>query len=207
MKKLESSILNMVLALVCVAVIMGAILAYIHKITEEPIRQQAEKALSDGIKNVMGGGDLKVAQTDTIRKEIKGKQVVFVAYKAVDASDKDLGVAIESTTSGFGGDLNVLVGFDPEGTILGYTILDHSETPGLGAKAEKWFQSDGKGSIIGKHPEKHNLTVSKDGGDIDAITASTITSRAFLLAISQAYDAYHDVQTDGSTSATSKITE
>ncbi len=207
MKKLESSILNMVLALVCVAVIMGAILAFINKITEEPVRLQAQKALSEGIKSVMGGGDLNVTQTDTITKDIKGKQANFVVYKTEDNSGQPLGVAIESTTNGFGGDLNVLVGFSPDGTILGYTILNHSETPGLGAKADKWFQNEGKGSIIGKHPEKNNLKVSKDGGEIDAITASTITSRAFLLAISQAYDAYHEVETDGSTSATEQIKE
>ena len=97
---------------------------------------------------------------------------------------------MESTTSGFGGDLKVLVGFNQEGNILGYTILQTAETPGLGAKAEGWFQKDGKGSIIGKNPSTDNLTVSKDGGSVNAITASTITSRAFLLAVNNAYNAY-----------------
>ena len=101
-----------------------------------------------------------------------------------------MGAAVESTTQGFGGDLKVLVGFSPEGKILGYTILASTETPGLGAKADKWFQKDGKGSVIGKSPSEKPLTVSKDGGDIDAITASTITSRAFLNAINHAYTAY-----------------
>ena len=53
-----------------------------------------------------------------------------------------------------------------------------------------WFQKDGKGSIIGKNPSTDNLTVSKDGGSVNAITASTITSRAFLLAVNNAYNAY-----------------
>ncbi len=202
MKKLESSILNMVLSLVCVAVVMGIILAYVHKVTEGPVAEQDAKVLADGIKAVMGADELEVKNECTIEKEIKGKTATFTAYETVDNDGEALGVAVRSTTGGFGGDLNVLVGFDTEGNILGYTLLSHSETPGLGAKADKWFQADGKGSIIGKHPERDNLTVSKDGGDIDAITASTITSRAFLLAISQAYDAYHGVQTDGSTSAT-----
>jgi electron transport complex protein RnfG len=83
----------------------------------------------------------------------------------------------------------VLVGFDPEGKILGYTLLEHAETPGLGAKADKWFQKGEKGDIIGKSPAEP-LTVSKDGGQVDAITASTITSRAFLLAVNNAYNAY-----------------
>lgn len=201
MKKLESSITNMVLVLVGVALITGGILAYVNHITEEPIKLQASKTLADGIKSVMGGVQLTVVEDDTIRQTIKGKETLFVVHKTVDTNKNDLGVAVESTTGGFGGDLKVLVGFDTEGNILGYTILQHSETPGLGAKADKWFQKDGKGSIIGKNPEKDNLTVKKDGGDVDAITASTITSRAFLLAVNQAYNAYKSGHVDANTSA------
>ncbi len=202
MKKLESSITNMVLVLVGVALITGGILAYVNHITEAPIKLQAEKTLADGIKAVMGGVQLSVAENDTIKQTIKGNEAVFVIHKTVDSNKQDLGVAVESTTGGFGGDLKVLVGFDKDGNILGYTILQHAETPGLGAKADKWFQKDGKGSIIGKNPNKDNLTVKKDGGDIDAITASTITSRAFLLAVTQAYNAYKSGHVDANTSAT-----
>lgn len=202
MKKLESSITNMVLVLVGVALITGGILAYVNHITEAPIKLQAEKTLADGIKAVMGGVQLSVAENDTIKQTIKGKEAVFVIHKTVDSNKQDLGVAVESTTGGFGGDLKVLVGFDKDGNILGYTILQHAETPGLGAKADKWFQKDGKGSIIGKNPNKDNLIVKKDGGDIDAITASTITSRAFLLAVTQAYNAYKSGHVDANTSAT-----
>lgn len=192
----------MVLVLVGVALITGGILAYVNHITEAPIKLQAEKTLADGIKAVMGGVQLSVAENDTIKQTIKGKEAVFVIHKTVDSNKQDLGVAVECTTGGFGGDLKVLVGFDKDGNILGYTILQHAETPGLGAKADKWFQKDGKGSIIGKNPNKDNLTVKKDGGDVDAITASTITSRAFLLAVTQAYNAYKSGHVDANTSAT-----
>lgn len=192
----------MVLVLVGVALITGGILAYVNHITEAPIKLQAEKTLADGIKAVMGGVQLSVAENDTVKQTIKGKEAVFVIHKTVDSNKQDLGVAVESTTGGFGGDLKVLVGFDKDGNILGYTILQHAETPGLGAKADKWFQKDGKGSIIGKNPNKDNLTVKKDGGDVDAITASTITSRAFLLAVTQAYNAYKSGHVDANTSAT-----
>lgn len=203
MKKLESSITNMVLVLVGVALITGCILAYVNHVTEGPIKEQAEKTLADGIKSVMGGVNLTVEKDDTVKQNIKGKETVFVIHKAVNEKKEDLGVAIESTTGGFGGDLKVLVGFDTKGNILGYTILQHAETPGLGAKADKWFQKGEKGDIIGKNPATDNLIVKKDGGDIDAITASTITSRAFLLAVSQAYDAYKELPVDANTSATS----
>lgn len=202
MKKLESSLMNMVLVLTLVAVIMGGILAFVNHFTEGPIAEQKEKALADGIKAVMACNDLKVAKTDEVKQnDAKGMEMTFTIYQIQDAQGNDLGAAVESTTMGFGGDLKVLVGFDPEGKILGYTLLEHSETPGLGAKADKWFQKDQKGDIIGKDP-KEPLTVSKDGGQVDAITASTITSRAFLLAINNAYNAYKTTPVDGETGAT-----
>lgn len=202
MEKLKSSITNMVLVLTGVAVVTGAILAYVNHVTEEPIKAQKEKTLADGIKSVMGGGDLKVVKTDTVRQnDAKGKELTYIIYQTQDANQKDLGAAVESTTGGFGGNLKILVGFDPEGRILGYTLLEHAETPGLGAKADKWFQKGQKGDIIGKNP-KEKLSVSKDGGQVDAITASTITSRAFLLAVNNAYSAYKATPVDANTGAT-----
>ena len=190
MKKLESSLTNMVLVLTGVAVIMGGVLAFVNHLTEGPISQQKEKALADGIKDVMVCQDLTVAKTDIVRQnDAKGKELTYTIYQVRDAKGNDLGAAVESTTGGFGGDLKVLVGFDTNGNILGYTLLEHAETPGLGAKADKWFQKGEKGDIIGKSPAEP-LTVSKDGGQVDAITASTITSRAFLLAVNNAYKAY-----------------
>ena len=206
MKKLESSLLNMVLVLTGVAVVMGGILAFVNHLTEGPIAQQKEKTLADGIKAVMVCDDIVVAKTDEVRQnDAKGKEQVFMIYQVKDAQGKDLGAAVESTTMGFGGDLKVLVGFNPEGTILGYTLLEHAETPGLGAKADKWFQKDQKGDIIGKYPAEP-LTVSKDGGQVDAITASTITSRAFLTAVNNAYNAYKATPAaDAETGATMQV--
>ena len=204
MKKLESSLTNMVLVLTGVAVIMGGILAYVNHLTEGPIAQQKEKALADGIKTVMVCDDLVVTKTDTVRRnDAKGKEQTYIIYQIQDAKQQDLGAAVESSTGGFGGNLKVLVGFDTDGKILGYTLLEHAETPGLGAKADKWFQKGEKGDIIGKSPMEP-LTVSKDGGQVDAITASTITSRAFLLAVNNAYNAYMHIPASDAESGASK---
>jgi len=202
MKKLESSLLNMVLVLTGVAVIMGAILAWVNSITSGPIAEQKDKTLSEGIKAVMVCNDLTVAHVDTVKNtNAKGKELTYIVYQTVDAKEQVLGAAVESTSDGFGGKLRVLVGFNPEGQILGYTRLEHAETPGLGAKADKWFQKGEKGCIIGLNPQEP-LTVSKDGGQVDAITASTITSRAFLLAVNNAYLAYKSKPVDAATGAT-----
>lgn len=97
------------------------------------------------------------------------------------------GYAVETAVDGFGGQFRVMVGFDAEGNILGYEILEHQETPGLGSHMTHWFKNADKPSqnIIGR--KAGSLQVSKDGGDVDAITAATISSRAFLKAINQAY--------------------
>jgi len=204
-KKLESTLLNMVLVLTGVAVVMGGILALVNHLTEGPIREVNKKKTDDGIKAVMVCDDLTLGKTDTVKQTINGKEYTYIIYQVKDAQGKDLGAAVESTTMGFGGDLKVMVGFNPEGTILGYTLLAHAETPGLGAKADKWFQKGEKGDIVGKTPSEP-LTVSKDGGQVDAITASTITSRAFLLAVNNAYNAYKATPaTDGETGATKQI--
>jgi electron transport complex protein RnfG len=186
----------MVLVLTGVAVVMGGVLAWVNHLTSGPIDVQKQQALENGIKTVMQADQLTVSKTDTVKTtDAKGKEQIYIIY------NNEKGAAVESTAMGFGGPLKVLVGFDNDGNILGYTLLEHQETPGLGAKADQWFQKGQKGDIIGKNPSSP-LTVSKDGGQVDAITASTITSRAFLLAVNNAYNAYKgqvaDVQTGAS---------
>lgn len=190
MKKLKSSLANMVIVLTVITIVAGAALAYVNYATSSQIEKIKADNLAKGIKQVMGV-DLNSNfqyETDTVD--------TYIFYKS------DKGTAIQSTTNGFGGPLTVLVGFDPEGTVLGYTILEHSETPGLGAKAGEWFQKGNRGDIIGKKPGEVKFGVTKGGeGDIDAITASTITSRAFLLAVQNAYDKLTNDDTNANTGA------
>ena len=133
-----------------------------------------------------------------------GKDREYIIHRVANASGEPIGVAVESASQGFSGDVKILVGLDKEGTIKGYTILEHAETPGLGARAVDWFQKDQKGDIIGQQPSKGKLTVSKDGGQIDAITAATITSRAFLKAVNNAYEVYASEGADAQSGATKK---
>ena len=189
-KKLKSTLPNMVIVLTSIAVIAGLALGYVNSVTEEPIRLIKQQQLSDGIKAVLAADELTVEVTDTLENG-------SVIYRT------DKGVAVQATDpNGFGGKLTILVGFDSEATIQGYRILETAETPGLGAKADQWFQEGQKGNIIGMSPAKNNMTVSKDGGEVDAITASTITSRAFLRAVNMAYEALGKAEVDGESGAT-----
>ena len=172
----------MLLVLTLISVIAAGALAYVNKITAGPIEENKARTLAEGINSVLGVSDAQVQETTEV-EDANGNTVV------VYATDK--GVAVQAIDpNGFGGTLKVLVGFDEAGAIKGYTVLEHAETPGLGAKASFWFQKGEKGDIIGKNPGEKELTVSKDGGDVDAITASTITSRAFLRAVNVAFHAY-----------------
>lgn len=189
MKKLKSTLPNMVIVLTCVALITGGLLAWVNHVTEAPKLAEQQRSLAADISKVMGGKTVKETDVKNITKEFDGKTYEFVVHYVALTNGIPLGKAVESTTMGFGGDLTVLVGLDLQGKVLGYAIRQTSETPGLGIKAEEWFQKDGKGSIIGKDPLSKSFAVSKDNGDIDGITASTITSRAFLKAVRQACEA------------------
>lgn len=204
MKKLESTLPNMVIVLTAVSLISAALLGVMQQLTKDPIAQIERKTLEDGIKKVMlsgQAGELSVSRTDTVSNDNQE----FIIY-AAEVGGEVIGKAVKTTVTGFSPGLTVLAGFNNDGEILGYEILATSETPGLGAKAGQWFQKDGKGCIIGKNPGDKPLTVKKDGGDVDAITASTITSRAFLKAINLEYNALAGLATSDTTSgATVKV--
>jgi electron transport complex protein RnfG len=114
------------------------------------------------------------------------------------------GTPVMVETDGFGGKMKVMFGFAPDGTILGYKVLEHSETPGLGDKAVWWFQKQDKpGQNIVGRVANGTFSVSKDGGDVDAITAATISSRAFLKAANEAYNEFRSM--DAATGATKPV--
>ena len=220
MKKLESSLTNMLLVLTLVSVVAAFLLAFVNKVTSSTIAEINAETLSAGIKSVLGVGADE--QITTNEKDVDD----FVVYE-VSCDGNWIGTAVKSTDkSGFGGDIVVLVGFDTEGKIKGYEVLSHAETPGLGARAGEWFRTAtssetkevsalgklffgnpdpaGSHNIIGRNIADGELKVSKDGGDIDAITASTITSRAFLNAVNNAYKVYKGNVSDVNSSATSQ---
>jgi electron transport complex, rnfABCDGE type, G subunit len=177
----------------------------VNELTKGPIAEANAKTLNEALKQVLPEfTNNPVGESDTIFSEKDGKKVVdFIVYPA-KKGEEWVGSAVESKAMGFGGELKVLVGFDAEGKIYNYSLLAHAETPGLGSKAADWFKEGNKGSIKGMSPGEGELKVSKDGGQVDAITASTITSRAFLNAVNAAYEAYKTGEVNTVSGATRK---
>ncbi|MDR3286450.1 MAG: RnfABCDGE type electron transport complex subunit G [Prevotellaceae bacterium] len=192
MKKLESSFKNMVISLTLISVMVAALLALVYNVTKEPIslaeKQKQEKAIKDVTP------DFNNNPTDEkFEVEIQNgdKLTVFPAKK----EGQLVGIAVETnTTKGFNGTIKIMVGFDIDGVIINYSVLKHAETPGLGAKMQEWFSNTSKPnqSVINRK-WTNDMKVKKDGGDVDAITAATISSRAFMDALNRAYQAYQKV--------------
>jgi len=190
--KKESTFINMVLVLFIVTLVASAALGGLYELTKEPIAKAKLAKKLKAIKEVVPAFDNNPSE-DMYEVEMPtGDKLEFYPAKK---GNELVGTAVKTfTTNGFSGYIWVMVGFKPDGTINNYSVLEHKETPGLGTKMEPWFkQTDpAKAScvILDKNPGTSNLTVSKDGGDVDAITAATISSRAFLEAVQTAYNEY-----------------
>lgn len=188
MAQLASTFKNMVTALTVISLFAAVTLASVYTLTKGPIAASKMAKQQNAIKEVLPATFDHLA--DPINVEDGVEQLVI--HKAFDKNNNFVGAAVESSShNGFAGKIVIMVGFDSKGNIVNYSVLEQKETPGLGTKMVEWFKTNkGKQDIRGKNPATVNLTVSKDGGDIDAITASTISSRAFLFTIRNAYQAF-----------------
>lgn len=182
----ESSLFNMVMTLFVICLLSSAILGVVYAVTKEPIEASKVAKTNTAISKVVSEFD-NDPSSEVFEVEIGGKSCkVYPAKKGTDI----VGYAIESFTSaGFGGRIVIMVGFNMDGTINNTSVISHSETPGLGDK-----MVEGKGTFSlqfkGKDPSSFKMQVKKDGGDVDAITASTISSRAFCDAMNLAYEVF-----------------
>ena len=219
MAKLTSSFKNMLLSLLFICLLAAGLLAKVNDMTKEPIADAKALKLEEAIKKVVPDFDNNPVSESY--KVVTDKGDSLLVYPA-KMGDKVVGFAVNSySDNGFSGNIQLMVGFDMENNVFNYAVLSHSETPGLGSQMVDWFKPqvqepsllervfgfemkkvEAKSSIIGKNPATTNFSVSKDGGDIDAISASTITSRAFLEAVNKAYAAYTQSENYTTTGAT-----
>ena len=184
---MESSLKNMVLVLFTITLLSSAAVGGVYMLTKEPIAQAKVAAVNNALKQVLPEYEATTSQ------DIEVNALPIKVHTATVA-DKAVGYAVESNSkNGFGGEVRLMVGFDTEGTILNINVLEQKETPGLGTK----MADEGNvllASLKDKNAAQINLTVKKDGGDIDAITASTITSRAYVSGVATAVNVLATIQ-------------
>ncbi|MDD2412373.1 MAG: RnfABCDGE type electron transport complex subunit G [Bacteroidales bacterium] len=182
MAKDNSNLINMSVTLFLITAISAVVLASVYSLTKEPIAQAKAQKLETAVQNVMPEFD-RLEQKEIPAFDMPKKTLLLnIAYKG----DEIVGYAINSyTNKGFSGDINVMVGLLTDGTINDTYVLEHKETPGLGTKmSDDKFRNQFKGL----DPTTKKLYVKKDGGDVDAITAATISSRAFCDALNRAIE-------------------
>jgi electron transport complex protein RnfG len=202
MAKLKSSFRNMFLSLGIICIVSGGVLAAMNRLTQAPIALSKKAKLDNALKAVLPAYDN--SPVDEAYKVALSPGDSLTVYPATKDGRK-VGAAVESNSNqGFSGLIQVIVGLDSAGTVINYQVLQHAETPGLGSKMEEWFRADKAAqNVLGRDLSQTALKVSKDGGEIDAITGATISSRAFLNALNRAYSGYSGkTVTDASSGAT-----
>ena len=203
MKKLPSTLPNMILSLGIICLIIAGILALVNVATRDTIAQAETKAKVEAIKEIVPAFDNNpYEEQDTVALESEPRPLIV--YPATQGG-QPVGYAIETyTDAGFAGHIDIMVGFDMQSQIVGFKVLKHEETPGLGAKIQEWFTSPAPSADLIRDvrgldmSQASPLKVSKDGGKVDAITAATISSRAFIDALERAYRVYQSVVGEGS---------
>ena len=168
----KSSFVNMTVCLLAICLVCSGLLAAVYALTAEPIAAAAAAKNEAAIKEVLPETAVKIEEERTV--DFEGASYAYnLAY---DEIGNVVGCAINVAPVGFGGPIAIKVGFDVNGVIWNTKVLSQAETPGLGAKCVEPAFAD---QFRQFNPAEKKLAVKKDGGDVDAITASTITSRAY----------------------------
>ena len=186
MAKKESTLINMVVALLVITAVSGGVLGLVYSMTKDAIAEVDQKKNEAAIQAVLPLEGEITYKADTLSYDYEGATLTFPCNLAYDANGNFQGAAVKTSEGGFGGKIDMMVGFLADGTIKGTSVLSHAETPGLGANMTGKF----KDQFVDKNPADFRLIVKKDGGDVDAITAATISSRAFSKAVDKAYKAF-----------------
>lgn len=196
MAKLKSTFPNMVISLTSITIVAAAALGAVYMFTQNAIQEQQIAKQTAAISAVLPEHE-RIADPETVNG--------LTVYKAY-TGDQFVGAAVETQADGFGGVIRLMVGFDADNHIVNYEVLEQQETPGLGTHIVEWFKNADKPkqNILGREANGA-FTVSKDGGDVDAITAATISSRAFLKAVNAAYAAYTEGEVEAATGASQLI--
>jgi len=183
MSKTESTFKNMAFALTLISLVSSACLGFVYELTKKPIEMSNLKKKMDAISDVVPGFNNN--PNDEMYRLPTGDGDSLEIYPA-KKDGSVIGYAVNTySEKGFSGHIGLMAGFKPDGTIINISVLDQKETPGLGNKMSDPPFID---QFRDKNPDNFTLKVKKDGGAVDAITAATISSRAFCDAVQRGYN-------------------
>ncbi len=186
MSKKESTFLNMTITLFVITIIAGVSLGFINDITKGPKAKAKLERKVNALKQVLAEFNNNPVQEVKLIKSDMAKDSIEIYAGTFD--NKPIGTAIiGSSEKGYSGLVKIMIGFNPDESIKNIVVLEQKETPGLGTKmkSDKFLRQ-----FRGKKPSEFNLKPKKDGGDVDALTGATITTRAFGEATQMAYDVF-----------------
>lgn len=190
MGKAKSSLMTMVLCLLLIAVAAASALAGVYMLTKPSIDQVEAQKKSDAMKAVLPNFK---GETKLVPITLEGDNAPVNVNLAYNVDGTLFGAAVETyTMKAFSGSFTIMVGFDTTGTILGTEVIKASETPGLGSNIsnKEKFSGQFADNKLNPSKEQFQLKVKKDGGTVDAITAATISSRAFCDAVNRGAEAF-----------------
>lgn len=187
-----NGMLRLILVLTLITSGAGLILSLVESVTREPIAEQRRLETLRALKAVLPPAD-NSPDADTVQmvtgQDKRGRDVSRTFFRGRQAGVLS-GIAFKVVApDGYSGDITVMVGVDPEGTVAGIEILSHNETPGLGDKIT--FPAF-KGIFVGKNLENADWRVKKDGGEFDQITGATISPRAVVGAVRKGLEFFRD---------------
>lgn len=191
--------------LFAITLLSGLILGFFHELTGEPIRIQQEKAVQEACKAVFPE-EGETACFEPISdipeglpaKELAGKGITIGSvFQALDGTGKPLGYVIESVSSeGYGGEIVLYVGISTDMSVSGVSILEISETPGLGMEASKVLIPQFTGRQVKEFT--YTKTGSRQEDEIDAISGATVTTKAVVNGVNGALEAAKSLMEGGS---------
>jgi len=186
-------IIKLGLILLLITSISAVVLGLTNSITEEKIEDAENLVSEEARKAVLPGAEKFVKEDSTeINEIVKDNSGVLEVYKGMNSNDELLGYAIKTSSSGYGGDVEVITGISNDGIITGMNVVSHQETPGLGANATgEEFQSQFK-----EIPTEKDITVVKsepqNEDEVQALTGATITSNAVVKGVNSARDLFNN---------------
>ena len=188
----NDSIWRLVIVLTCISVLAALALTGVYALTKGPIEQGQREKKEQALQSVLP--DYEGTVRDTVIVDADNEEIPV--HLAIGKNGELCGAGIETyTKKAFAGRFDLMVGFDAEGTIVNTEVIKAGETPGLGDKINK-DKSEFAMQFNHQNPADYKLVVKKDGGDVDAITAATISSRAYCDAVQRAYDIFMKIKED-----------